>query len=118
MGPARYSSAAGNGAFRWMRTLYGSIFSVVLHPAHIGRVEHLVGGIDHEIKGVDHVVGVEGLAVLKVDALAQVELERQIIDPAPRGGKRRLVFEGVRIAVDQLVPDHAAARIPSRLVLK
>ena len=41
-----------------------------------------------------------------LDALAKVELERQIIDPAPGRGQRGFVLEAFRIAVDQLIPNH------------
>src|SRR5215831_20214530 len=78
----------------------------VLDPTYIGGVEYLVGRVRYEIERVDHVFGVEGLPVLKLDALAKVELERQIIDPAPGRGQRGFVFEGFRIAVNQLIPNH------------
>ena len=41
----------------------------------------LFSGLDDEVERVDDVVGVELLAVVELDALAQLELERLVVDP-------------------------------------
>ena len=76
----------------------------------------LVLRFGHEIELVHHVVGVEGLAVVEFHSAAQIEFERGVVYPAPGGRKRRLVFVGLRVAVDQRVPDvvrqdHADAHV-------
>ena len=81
-----------------------------LHPADIGHVEDLVGGINDEVERVDHVVRIEGLPVVERDALTQIELEGELVDPAPRGRKPCPVFEGVGIALDELIPDHSCRK--------
>jgi hypothetical protein len=50
-------------------------------------------------------VGVEVLAIVELDALAQLELQRLVVDPLPGGGELALVLVGLGVAVDQGIPD-------------
>ena len=88
-----------------MRTLYLSTFSARSIQLTFDWVDDLVLGLGDEVQGVDHVVGVELLAVVELHALAQVELERLVVDLPPGGGELALVLAAVRIAIDQRVPD-------------
>ena len=61
--------------------------------------------LGHEIQRVDDIVGVEVRAVVEFDALAQIELERLVVDPPPRRRELALELAGLGIAKDQRVPD-------------
>ena len=65
----------------------------------------LVLGLGNEVQRIDDVIGVELGAVVKFDALAQLDLEGLVVEPFPGGGKLSLVFAGSRIAIDERVPD-------------
>ena len=83
-----------------------------LDPRNVAGLQDLVGRIGHEVERIDHVVGIERLTIVEDHAAAQVELEREVVDPAPRRGQAGLVFERVGIAFDQLIPDHAGGENP------
>ena len=96
--------AAGNSSLVMMRTLYWSSFSTLAIQLMFCW-DDLLAGFDDEVERVDDVVGVELLAVVELDALAQLELERLVVDPLPGGRKLALVLVGLGIAIDQRVPD-------------
>jgi hypothetical protein len=79
-----------------------------LDPAHVLLRDGFVGGVRDEVQRVDDVVGRELLAVVEFHAAAQVELERPVVDDAPRRREVGLVLPRVGIAVDQRVPDLVA----------
>jgi hypothetical protein len=96
IGPARYSIAAGNTCLVTSRTLYLSDLLGPLDPVDVATGCDLVLGLGDEVQGVDHVVGVELLAVVEFHPLAQVELDRLVVDLAPGGGELALVLVGHR----------------------
>ncbi len=88
----------------------------MIDPVDVALRRRLVLRLGDEIQGVDHVVGVEGGAVMKLDALAQLELERLLVDPFPGSRELALVLVALGTAIDQRVPyllreDHADAHI-------
>ena len=115
-GPARYSIAAGKTSFVISRTLYLSIFSARPIQLTFAWRDDLVLRLGDEVQGVDDVVGVELLAIVELDALAQVELDGAVVDLPPGRRELALVLTAGRIAVDQTVPDvladdHADAHV-------
>lgn len=40
--------------------------------------------------------------------MAELEIERRLVDPLVGGGEGRLVLAGDRVALDQIIPDQAA----------
>ena len=55
--------------------------------------------------GSDHVVSREVAAVVELDAPAQFELERGVVDPRERFRQMRLDLVCFVVAIDQRVPD-------------
>lgn len=64
------------------------------------------------VEGKDDVIGIEGLAILKLHALSQLELECRRVDPLPRDREIALVLAGHCIAVEQPIPDGIAEENP------
>ena len=87
------------------RTLYLSSFSARSIQLTFDWVGDLVLGLGDEVQRVDDVVRVELLAVMELHALSQVELERLVVDLPPGRSELALVLAGVRIAIDERVPD-------------
>ena len=88
----------------------------MVDPRHVGLRRRIVLGIRDEGQGVNHGIGIEFLAIMKFDALAQVEFERTVVDLPEALGKLALVLTGNRIPVKQRIPnigaqDHADAHI-------
>ena len=91
-----------------IRTLYWSSFSARSIQLTLLPGDGLVVRVGDEVERVDDIVGVEFLAVVELDALAQLEFERLVVDPFPGGRELALVFVGLGVAVDQRVPDVVA----------
>jgi hypothetical protein len=85
--------------------LVGIEFFGALEPVHIVLGHHLVLGFRDKVQGVDHIIRREGLAVVELHALAEIHLQRLVVDPLPRRGELTLVFATRRVAIDQSVPD-------------
>src|SRR6185437_15321150 len=57
------------------------------------------------VQRIGHILGAESLAVVELDALAQRDIERQIIGPTIALGEERLIGARDRIVVYQRVAD-------------
>ncbi|MCY1506289.1 hypothetical protein D9M68_405350 [compost metagenome] len=62
-------------------------------------------GIDLALDRCHHVVGVEGLALMKLHALAQLEAPARGLDDFPGRGKRRLQLQ-ILVAAHQRIENH------------
>ncbi|KPW24821.1 Unknown protein sequence [Pseudomonas syringae pv. aceris] len=82
-------------------------FFGALDPVDVLDGDHLGLGRHHIIEGEHHVICSERVAVVKLHALAQLEVDGRIVDLFPAGGEHRLVLAIVRVAIDQVVPDQA-----------
>ena len=69
------------------------------------RGHEVRGGVDDPLERVDDVVAAEVAAVVELDALAEFELERRVVDPVPGGGQAGLEAAGEEVAVDEAVGD-------------
>ena len=78
----------------------------LLDPLHVLLRHRLVRRIGDEIERVRHRVGVELLAVVEFDALAQVEFQRAVVDLLPALGQLPLVFVGDRDRGTAACPRH------------
>ena len=78
-----------------------------LHPVHILLRHRARLGRQHVVEGEGHVLGAEDIAVMEGHALAQGQFEGRRVDPFPGGGQHRLIRAGLRVAVEQGVPDVA-----------
>jgi hypothetical protein len=88
----------------------------LLDPVGDQRGDDGVLGLARMVQRVGHVLGGEILAVMKLDALAQGDVESEVVGPAIALGEERLVGAGQRIVVDQRVAgeigaDHVLAQV-------
>ena len=77
----------------------------MVHPVHeAGELDGIVGR--DFVEGKDDIVRVEGLAIVELDALAELQLKRRIVDPLPACRQVRKILASPRVAHYQSVPDH------------
>ena len=84
-----------------------------LHQCPARQVVRLVGGVLDVVHGRLDALGIEGLAVVELDALAQGELPRGVVHHLPRDGEHGDRLVALRIAVDQPIVhvlDHVVGR--------
>ena len=63
----------------------------------------LVG--QYRVDRIDHVVGGQLVAVVEGDVRSQREFQRGLVHPFVRFGEQRLELKGLRVAIDQRIPD-------------
>ena len=75
----------------------------IVDPVDDDAKLHVAVGRRHVVQRIGHVLGVEVGAVMKLDAFAQLHLQRLVVRPLPFRRQKRQNFVGLRIAVDQAV---------------
>ena len=76
----------------------------VIEVSVIARCGDLLVGQDR-VDRVDHIVGRQLVAVVEGDIWTQHEFERRLVHPLERLGDQWLELKGLRIAIDQRIPD-------------
>ena len=76
----------------------------VIEIGVVARSRDLLVGQDR-VDRVDDIVGRQLVAVVKGDIWAQREFKRRLVNPLVRFGEQRLELEGLRIAIDERIPD-------------
>ena len=74
------------------------------HPVEVARHRDARFRIGDHADRVDHIGGGERIAVAELHVLAQLEFQRDGIDPFPGGGERGLDDEAIGVAIGQPVP--------------
>jgi hypothetical protein len=89
------------------------------NPIHAGLIKDPISRIACEVEREGDVIGGQNVAIMKLDAVSNLEFTREIVDLLPRCREQRLELERSAVAIDQRVIDPKAqekAFAPGRII--